>query len=190
MKEIIYSGASPVLMPREDPAGKIVFAIVLLVFFVFCFIALMTFLTAVFRETSERAKSAVQNAPLWTFLIGLAGYAIPGVLAALLLSEAFVVRLLETKTVTIFLAAAVIVAALPLLLSLLGAPGVFSYVGDRLAQLRGGEMNEIKRTAAGTTMSVFAALFPVVGWFVVTPCLLVLSFGAGARGIFSRKTAR
>ena len=29
MKEIIWSGASPVLMPREDPGSKIVFFVLL-----------------------------------------------------------------------------------------------------------------------------------------------------------------
>lgn len=188
MKEIIYSGASPVLMPREDPAGKIVFAIVLLVFFLVCFVALMIFLAAVLRETNERAKSAVHNAPLWTFLTGLAGYAIIGGLAALLYSEAFIVRLLETETAPIFLAAAVIVTALLLLLSLLGAPGVFSYVGDRVAQLRGGEMNGIRRTAVGTLTSLFAAFFPVIGWFLVMPCLLAITFGAGVSSVFRRQS--
>lgn len=179
MKEIIYSGASPVLMPREDPAGKIVFFIVLLVFVLVCFVALMTFLAAVFRETNERSKSAMQYAPLRTFLSGLAGYTVLGGLAAWLYSEAFIVRLLETEIVTTFLVAAVVVTACPLLLSLLGASGVFSYVGDRLAELHGGEMNGLRRTAIGTLTAVFAALFPLIGWFVVAPFLLASSFGAG-----------
>lgn len=178
MKEIIYSGASPVLMPREDPAGKIVFIIVLLVFVLVCFVALMTFLAAVFREMNERSKCAMLSAPLRTFLSGIAGYAVLGGLAAWLYSEAFIVRLLETEVVTAFLIPAVVVTACPLLLSLLGASGVFSYVGDRLAELHGGEMNGLRRTAIGTLTAVFAALFPFIGWFVVTPFLLASSFGA------------
>ncbi|MGI9234810.1 MAG: hypothetical protein ACR2RD_14345 [Woeseiaceae bacterium] len=183
MKEIIYSGASPVLMPREDPAGKIVFFIVLLVLVLVSFVALMTFLAAVFRETNERSKSAMLWAPLRTVLTGLAGYAVLGGIAAWLYSEAFIVRLLETEVVTAFLVPAVIVTALPMLLSLLGAPGVFSYLGDRLAELHGGEMNGLRRTAMGTLTAVFAALFPIIGWFVVTPCLLASSFGAGLSSV-------
>ena len=51
MKDIVISGASPVLMPREDPAGKIVFVIVLLIFCMACFVALMSFMAA------EKARS-------------------------------------------------------------------------------------------------------------------------------------
>lgn len=183
MKEIIYSGASPVLMPREDPAGKIIFAIVLLVFVLLCFIALMTLLAAVFRDANERSKSALVWSPWRTCLIGLAGYALLGGLATWLYTEAFIVRLLETEIVPGLLVPAVVLSAVPLLLSLLGAPGMFSYIGDRLAELHGGEMNGLKRTAMGTLVSIFAALFPVVGWFVVAPVLLVGSFGAGVGGI-------
>ncbi|MGI9236091.1 MAG: hypothetical protein ACR2QZ_01755 [Woeseiaceae bacterium] len=184
MKEIIYSGASPVLMPREDPAGTIVFFIVLLVFVLLCFIALMTFLAAIFREMHERSKSTMLWTPLRTFLTGLAGYAVLGAIAAWLYSEAFVVRLLETEIVAAFLVPAIVVTACPLLLSLLGAPGVFSYIGDRLAELHGGEMNGLRRTAMGTLTAVFAALFPFIGWFVVTPFLLASSFGAGLFSVF------
>jgi len=171
-------------MPREDPAGKIVFAIVLLLFFLVCFIALMTFLAAVFRDTSERSKNALVRSLWRTCLIGLAGYMLLGGLAAWLYSQAIIVRLLETEVVPGLLVPAVVLSALPLVMSLLGAPGMFGYVGDRLAELHGGEMNGLKRTAMGALVAVFAALFPLVGWFVITPVLLVASFGAGAGGIF------
>ena len=184
MKELIYSGASPVLMPREDPAGKIVFFIVLLIFLLACFVALMTFLAAVFSETHDRSKDAVTGAPLRTVIMGLAGYAILGGIAAWLYSEAFIVRLLDTEVVRGFLVAAIAVTLVPLLFSLLGAPGVFSYVGDRLGHLRGGEMNGLRCTAIGTLVSVFAALFPFIGWFFVAPFLLTASFGAGVTSLF------
>lgn len=170
-------------MPREDPAGKIVFAIVLLVFLLVCFIALMTFLAAVFRDMNERSKSTLAGSPWRTCLIGLAGYAVLGGLAAWLYSQAFIVRLLETEIVPGLLVPAVVLSALPLVMSLLGAPGMFSHIGDRLAELHGGEMNGLKRTAMGTAVAVFAALFPLVGWFLVAPLLLLASFGCGARGI-------
>jgi len=55
MNEINMSGASPVLMPRDDPAGKIVFAIVLLVFLLVCLVALRTFLDRAVRNRRETA---------------------------------------------------------------------------------------------------------------------------------------
>lgn len=187
MNEIIYSGASPVLMPRDDPAGKIVFAIVLMAFLLVCFVALMTFLAAFLREMNARSKNAIHHAPLRTILLGVVGYAIFAGLSAWLYSEAFIVRLLETEIVYGFLVLAILVTVLPWLVSLLGAPGTFSYVGDRIAELHGGEMNGLRRTVMGTLVSVFAALFPFIGWFLVTPWLLATSFGAGVTGIFRRR---
>jgi len=167
VKEIIVSGESPVLMPREDPAGKIIFAIVLLIFVLFCFVALMTFLAAVFRDTNERSKEAVQRSPLRTLLAGIGGYLVFGGLAVWLFSEAFIVRLLETEIVRGYLIAAVLVTAVPVLASLHGAPGLFSCIGDRIAMLHGGDMNGLRRTVFGTLSSVFAALFPFIGWFII-----------------------
>lgn len=186
MKEVILSGASPVLMPNEDPAGKILFAILLLVFLLVCFVALMIFLGAVLRGMTERSNDAIGEAPLRIVFTGLIGYAVFGGLAAWLYSEAFVVRLLETELVPGFLGAAVLVTILPLLASLLGAPGAFSYVGDRIAALHGGEVNGFRRMATGTLVSVFAALFPIIGWFVIAPLLLAISFGANVTTIFRR----
>lgn len=180
MKEIMISGASPVLMPREDPAGKIVFAIVLMVFILVCFVALMTFMAALMSGTNERSKKAIADAPLRMLLLGFVGYAVFAGLAVWLYSLAFIERLLETEVVAGFLTAAVIVTVVPLAFSLLGAPGLFCYVGDRLAALHGGEMSGLRRIVLGTCVSVFAALFPIVGWFIVLPVLLVLSLGMGA----------
>jgi len=183
MKEIIWSGASPVLMPREDPAGKIVFLIVVLVVVVICFVALMTFMAAVLRGTTERSKSAIATKPWPTVLAGVIGYGIFGGLAAWLYAQAFIVRLLETEVVAGFLVAALAVTVIPLLLSLLGAPGLFSDIGERIAVLHGGDFSGIRRIVWGTCLSILAALFPVLGWFVVLPLLLILSFGGGMAAV-------
>ncbi len=184
MKEIVWSGASVVLMPREDPAGKVIFVIVLLIFILACFVALMAFMASVLRGVNDRSKQAIQWSPWKTGFFGVAIYAVFGGLALWLYSLAFIERLLETEIVWGFLAAAVLVTVVPLLASLLGAPGTFGYVGDRIAALHGGEMSGLRRTVLGTTISVFAAFFPLIGWFVVLPVLLVMSCGAGASTIF------
>ena len=184
MKDIVWSGASPVLMPREDPAGKIIFMIVLLIFVLICFVALMAFMAAVLRGINDRSKDAIRSAPWRTGLIGVAVYAVFGGLALWLYSLAFIERLLETEIVWGYLLAAIAVTIVPLLTSLLGAPGMFGHVGDRIAALHGGEMSGLRRTVLGTVISVFAAFFPLIGWFVVLPVLLVVACGAGASTIF------
>ena len=183
MKDILISGASPVLMPREDPAGKIIFIIVLLIFFIVCFVALMAFMAAVLRGVNDRSKSAIRRGGWRTGLVGVAVYAVFGGFALWLYSLAFIERLLETEIVWGFLVAAIVGTVVPLLASLLGAPGTFGYVGDRIAALHGGEMSGLRRTVLGTVFSMLAAFFPLIGWFIVLPVLLVVSSGAGTMAI-------
>lgn len=184
MKELIWSGASTVLMPQEDPGGKIIFIVVLLIVILACFVALITFMAAVLRGINDRSRDAITWTPWRTGFIGIAVYLVFGGLALWLYSQAFIVRLLETEIIWGFLAAAIGVTVVPLLASLLGAPGTFAYVGERIAALHGGEMSGLRRTVLGTIISVLAAFFPLIGWFVVLPVLLVMSCGAAAATIF------
>ena len=143
-------------------------------------------MSAVLRGPAERARQAIADAPIRMLLIGIVGYVLFAAIAAWMYSLAFVERLLETDIVPGFLAAGVVFTIVPLLLSLLGAPGAFGYVGDRIAALHGGDVSGLKRTVLGTMLSLLAAFFPVVGWFVVLPALLGMSLAAGAVTIFRR----
>ena len=178
MEELIISGASPVLVPREDPAGKIIFAVVVLLFGLACFVALMVFIAAVLRGPTARTKLAIRDMPLYAFVAGVVGYGLFGAASAWLYSRAYIERLLETEFIPGMVAAASCVAVVPLLASLIGAAGLFGCVGDRLALMRGREMTGLQRSAMGTLVSVLAAWFPIVGWFVITPAMLALSAGA------------
>ena len=82
----------------------------------------------------------------------------------------------------------ILAAIVPLVLSILAAPGTFSNIGDRLATVHGGEMSGLRRTALGTLVSVLAVWFPVIGWFVIAPVLLAMSFGAFVSGFWRRFT--
>ncbi len=188
MKEILVSGASPVLIPREDPVGQIVSAILLAAILLVCFVALTLLLAAVLHHVTGQGKGAISDRPLPTVLTGLIGYGVLGGVAALLYSGAFIERLLETEIVTGFLVGAVLVSLIPLLCSLLGAPATFSYIGDRIAVLNGAEMSGVRRLLLGTTVAIFASFFPVIGWFVVLPLLVVTSFGAFVLGLWGRLT--
>ncbi len=183
MKEVIVSGASPYLMPREDPAGKIVFMVLFGALVLLCFLALVTLLAAVLRSQTGRAHRAVSEGPLQTALVGAAGWLVFGAGAAWLYSRAWIERLLETEIRPGFLLATVVVAGIPLVLSLLGAAGLFTFLGDRLAALRRKETSGIWRLLAGAVVAIFAAFFPIVGWFVVLPLLMATALGAGSRSL-------
>ena len=113
-------------------------------------------------------------------------YAVCGAVVAWLYPQAIIERLLETEIVPGLLGTIVVLVVIPVAGSLFGAPGTFSYVGDRLAIINGGDMPGLKRPALGTLVTVLAAWFPVIGWFVITPILLTLSCGAFLLGQLRR----
>lgn len=184
MKDFIISGAAPFLMPQEDPAGKIVFTVILLIALVLTYVALVTFLAAVLRGQTQRGRDSLQHNPLATMLYGFVGWALFGALAAWLFSQAFVERLNETEVVTGYLVAACIAVLIPMCICLLGAPGLYTYLGGRIADMRNTETSDLRRVVSGTFVAMLAACFPFVGWFLILPLLLVAEFGTGARALF------
>jgi hypothetical protein len=183
----MMTGASPVLVPREDPVGKILFAVVAITFGVVFFVALMTLFAAVVRGQTDRCKTVLQETPYRALLVGVIGYGILGTLAWYLFSGAFIKRLLETEIVPSWLAGGIVVSAVLAVATFLGAPGTFAAVGDRLEKLHGGTMSGLAKAALGTLVAVLAGFFPVVGWLIVIPALVFFSFGGLVLGLISRR---
>ncbi len=186
------TSASPVLVPREDPVGKIVFVVVALAFGLICFVALLTLLSAVLRGPTRSCRESLEQFPLQVLVTGIVGYAALGALTWHFLSGAFIKRLLETEIVPSWLAAGTAIAVVLVVVTFAGATGTIALIGDRLAQLHGGSLSGLRRTALATLIAVLAGWFPVIGWFVVTPALLLLSFGAAAVSLwrFARNRVR
>ena len=172
------TGASPVLVPREDPVGKILFAVVAISFGLVFFVALMTLSAAVLRGQTGRCREILAETPYRALLVGVVGYGVLGVLAWYFFSFAFIRRLLETEIVPSMLGGGIAVAVVLLGLTLAGAPGTFVAVGDRLERLHGRPMSGLAKAALGTLVAVLAAWFPVLGWCLVVPLLLLGSFGS------------
>ncbi|MDJ0710203.1 MAG: hypothetical protein QNJ14_07440 [Woeseiaceae bacterium] len=183
MKDVLVSGASPVLMPREDPAGKIVFVVILATVIIVSFTALMTLLAALFRGQTGRARDAIADAPYLSLLTGLVGWGVFAALAAWCYSRAFVHHLLETEILPGYLVAAAILLIVPLFVCLLGAPGLYTQIGRRVAALRASETSDLACVVIGTLVALAAVSFPGFGWFIVLPLLLFAEFGAGARSL-------
>lgn len=174
----MMTGASPVLVPREDPVGKILFAVVALTFGVVFFVALMTLLAAVLRGQTVRCRAILSETPYRALLFGVIGYGTLGGLAWYFFSLAFIRRLLETEIVPGMLGAGIAVSVILGVLTIAGAPGTFAAVGDRLEALHGRPMSGLVKTALGTFVAVLAGFFPVLGWCVVMPLLVLVSLGA------------
>ena len=183
MKDIIASGAYPVIMPRDDPAGKIIFVVLLLVVLVLSYTAIVALLAALLRGQTERARQVVAESPIGTVLIGLFGWVILGTLAAWLFSQAFVEHMLETASVPAYLVAACVTLIVPMLICILGAPGLYTHIGSRIAALRTRETSDFWCVVVGTIACLTAAIFPFVGWFLVLPLLMAAELGAGLRSL-------
>lgn len=173
MKDIVVSGMT----------GKIIFVVLLLVVIVLSYTAIVALLAALLRGQAKRARQVVADSPIGTVFIGFAGWAIFGTLAAWLYSQAFIERLQETEIVPAYLVAACIAVIVPLLICILGAPGLYTHIGSRIAALRTRETSEFWCVTVGTLVCLTAAIFPFVGWFLVLPLLMAAEFGAGFRSL-------
>ena len=182
----MMTGASPVLVPREDPVGKIVFAVVVMVFGLVFFVALMTLLAAVFKGQTDRCREILQETPYRALLVGVVGFGILGGIGYFFCQRAFIQRLLETEIVMGPLVASIVVTVILIALVFTGAPGVFSAVGDRLEKLHGKDLGGVTKTAMGTAVAVMSGWFPVIGWCLVIPALMLFAFGSGVLGIVAR----
>ncbi|MEE4271711.1 MAG: hypothetical protein V2I67_08555 [Thermoanaerobaculales bacterium] len=175
----MMTGASPVLVPREDPVGKILFAVVILVFGLTFFVALMTLLAAVFRGQTERCRIILAETPYRALAVGIVGFGVLGGMGWFFYSRAFIRRLLETEIIPGMFGAMIAMGVLFAIGVLAGAPGTFSAVGDRLEALHGRDLGGMTKTALGTAVSVMSAWFPVIGWCFILPMLKLFAFGAG-----------
>jgi hypothetical protein len=182
----MMTGASPVLVPREDPVGKILFAIVVLVFGLTFFVALMTLLAALFRGQTDRCRTVLAETPYRALAVGVAGIAVLGGLGYFFCQRAFIHRLLETEIVMGPLVASIVVTVVLIAFVFTGAPGVFGAVGDRLEALRGRDMTGLAKVSLGTLVSVLAGFFPVIGWLLVIPALELFAFGAGVLALVGK----
>jgi len=182
----MMTGASPVLVPREDPVGKIIFAVVVMIFGLTFFIALMTLLAAVFKGQTDRCRTILAETPYRALAVGVTGFAVLGGLGYFFCQRAFIQRLIETEIVMGPLVASIVVTVILLALTFVGAPGTFSAVGDRLEALSGRDMSGLAKTSLGTMVSVMSAWFPIIGWFFVLPVLKFFAFGAGVLALIGK----
>jgi len=139
--------------------------------------ALMVTLAALLPTVSKRSQSAVQRSPWRAFFIGLANYLFLGGIALILLDAG---EGLLTFISLILLAFLTIVTAI-------GLAGLVKLLGERLAGLRGEEMSPLKQVIWGAVALELASLLPFIGWFLLAPIVLMLSFGAAVLAWRNRK---
>lgn len=182
--------ASMVLVPKDDPLGKILFVCIVLIIGLACFISLITVLSALFPRARDRFKSTLTSRPWICLAVGIVGYAGLGAWSGYLFSTAWVVRLLETEILYDRLVGGSVVLAVLLTITFIGATGAVGVTADKLAAWHGREVSPIKLTMWTTAALVLACWFPLMGWLVLWPALLLLSFGAAIIGLIGRILGR
>lgn len=180
------TSASMVLIPREDPLGKLIFVVVVLALGLVFFIALMTLLSAMMPGTVRRSREMLERTPGRAFLAGLLASAVFGGPAGYLLSTSYVRLLLKTEWLMDRLVGGLALIAVLVIVACFGAAGAVACVGERVARLAGREISELKKPMWGALALVLAGWFPLAGWLVVTPITFMLSLGAALLAFLRR----
>ena len=169
MKDLIAHGTSLAWMPTDNPAGKIIYVAILVGVFIVSYVALVALLAALLKGLTARGREAVETKPWMTLVYGLVGWLVFGGLAAFLN--------LQAATVLIVIAS---------LICLVGAPGLYTYIGGRIGALRNRETSDLQRVILGCGVALVAMLFPGIGWFIVLPLFLMAEFGTGVQALLRR----
>jgi hypothetical protein len=152
--------------------GLVVATIILL-----CFIALILTLTSLLPTASRASQTALNRAPWRAFFIGLANYLFLGGISLVLLSTE--IPFLTTP--------GLLIATFLLSVTAIGLTGLARLAGERLGELSGQDRSPLQQLIWGALSLGLAGLLPFIGWFVLTPILLLASFGAAVLAWRNRK---
>ncbi|MDO8836669.1 MAG: hypothetical protein Q7V01_13795 [Vicinamibacterales bacterium] len=170
--------ASPMIIGRDEPfVVKLVFVVVALAIGLMCFAALLALASAVMPKTAARCKTVIGRWPVQALAAGLLTYVVGGGLAWYFLSHGYIPRLLKVQVVMSMLVPGLCLAALLLLLTVIGATGTVRFLGERLTG-SGTPVTPLREILTGTLAATLASWFPIVGWVIVLPGLLFVSTGA------------
>ena len=122
-----------------------------------------------FPDIVGRARVRAAGTPWRSFLLGV---------GAVLLT-AIPVLILNAIPIGIAKLAAVLIVFGALGVATLGAAAVAAEMGDRLRAHAPSSLTSAGAFVRGAVALELAAAFPIVGWFLVIPGVLLLGFGAG-----------
>jgi len=133
------------------------------------FPGLLTGAWLLFPGMVGRARMRATATPLRSLFLGIG--------AALL--TAIPVSILGSVPLGLFKLAAALVAFGALGLATIGAAGIAAEMGDRLRSSGPSSMSPSGAFVRGAIALELAAIFPLVGWFLMIPGTLLVGYGAG-----------
>ncbi|NJN93775.1 MAG: hypothetical protein HC875_06640 [Anaerolineales bacterium] len=164
----------------EPPSERLVNGLTLLVVLVISGVTLAAFITllaALLPGPVTRSQTVLLHSPWRAFWLGLVNYLFLGGISLALLST----------EIQILVLAGLLLATFLTVVTGFGLAGLARLTGERLAGLRNTAASPWQALLWGTITVELAALLPFLGWFVLTPILLMLSFGAAVLGWRSQK---
>jgi hypothetical protein len=126
-----------------------------------------------FPDIVGRARARVAETPWRSFFFGIAG----------VLILAIPVLILNAMPIGLTKMAAVLIVFGAFGVATLGASAVAAELGDRLRALAAPSLSPAGAFVRGAVALELAAVFPIVGWFLVIPGVLLAGFGAGLFGL-------
>ena len=145
--------------------GEIIGLILLTISSIVTLVAMLVLLPALIPNKVSQAQIVLQQSPGRSFVIGLVNFIFFFVIAAVLFQGGDFASLL----------ALIILLAL-FGLAAIGLAGVVLIVQARIYE--DGSIKEIRQTMKSATLLTLAGLFPLIGWFVLTPIVLLCCLGA------------
>jgi hypothetical protein len=137
------------------------------------FPGLLTGSWLLFPGVVGRAQTRVSITPLRSLFLGIGGIVALAIPVALLNAMPFgVAKLL-----------AVLLVFGGFGMATLGAAAIAVEMGERLQRVASPTMTRFGAVVRGALALGLAAVFPIVGWFLVIPGVLLIGFGAGIFGV-------
>jgi hypothetical protein len=137
------------------------------------FPGLLTGSWLLFPDVVSRARIRAAGTPWRAFFLGV---------GAVLLT-AIPVLILNAMPIGIAKFAAVLIVFGAFGVATLGAAAIAAEMGDRLRAHAPSTLSSAGAFVRGAVALELAAIFPIVGWFLVIPGVLLLGFGAGVSAL-------
>lgn len=122
-----------------------------------------------FPETVARAGARITATPFRSFFLGVGGVLVTAIPVAILNAMPF--------GLAKFLSVLLVFGAFGV--ATLGAASLAVHLGDRLRDQAAPSLTRAGAVVRGSVVLELAAVFPLVGWFLVIPGVLLMGFGAG-----------
>jgi len=143
------------------------------------FPGMLTAFWLLFPAAVERSEMRIEAAPWKSFWLGI-GFAI---------GIGIPVGILINVPVGVLQFLGFMVLLLTLGISTFGAAGIARLMGRRIHDQSEGGLSETKSLVMGAIALGLAAVFPIVGWFLVIPASLIISLGSSLFVLFRRTEA-